>query len=137
MIDLLRSPFLVLHLVFSHFYAYRALRGGHWEKWYISCGTMNNYWGRIWLQVEECSDHTGEKPASDCRGHPQCEERGRDVTPTMRCWCECGRNLTSAPGVHHSSPPEHHIVTYSCPCGRWSRWDFGPPVPIYLGLIEA
>lgn len=137
MIEFIKSPFLVLHVILSWFGLYRAIYGGHWERWHVS-NPHAGYKHDIWLSVDVCSDHTGKPPAWDCGKHPiKCERRGRDVTPNTRLWCtSCNRNLSTAPGVFRSEEGMTGRYTFSCPCGEWSRWDFNPPAPIYLGTPE-
>jgi hypothetical protein len=119
---------------FSRIWIWRWLRGGHWEQW-----SLEKPFNRliVWERVPkgECFRLTGKRPCVMYRGSPYCEEKGRDAY-NGATYCECGRDLTRAPGVHGSydgDPDTSTVFTYSCPCGRWPRFHYGPPAPIYLG----
>ncbi len=76
---------------------------------------------------------TGKRPGGIERGNPYCEEKGVHVYDNA-VYCKCGRDLTRAPGVAGSYEDEtQEVYLYSCPCGRWPRFLFGPPVPFFLG----
>ena len=53
--------------------AWRWLRGGHWERWWVD-SPVN---GLVWHRVERCSFETGVRPTGLCRGTPICETHRR------------------------------------------------------------
>ncbi len=117
--------------ILSSFYPWRAARGGHWERWY----TGTNQYGELvfqWFRVKECSDHTGEQPHTFCYGHAlRCQQGVYQIPEDVRLWCECNRDLRGAEGVYFTD--DGVDITYSCPCGEWSRWSFATDPPQYVG----
>jgi len=125
----LAAPFMLMDHCLSYLRVYRWFWGGHWEHWLLG-GPCN---GDIWVRIkrEDCHRMTGERPKGLglWRGTAYCEERGQATYPTYTL-CECGRDLTRAPGAvrsYEGDPETSAVIGYSCPCGRWPRflWGFG------------
>jgi hypothetical protein len=125
----LLSPILIIDHYLSFLQSYRRLWGGHWERWELRHPCS----GRIWVRMkqEDCFRMTGKKPGGLQCGTPRCEP-----VPDIAVYCECGRDLIRAPGVYgayRDGVERGSVYDYSCPCGRWPSFLFGPPAPIYLG----
>ena len=131
------SPILIIDHCLSYLRLYRWLWGGHWERW-DSGGPGNPAGGLVWIRVkkEACYRMTGKRPGA-LRGTPFCEEKGRHAYDSQ-VFCQCGRDLSRAPGVHGSYEDEdQQVFVYSCPCGRWPRFLMDAPVPLYLGDVRS
>jgi len=125
------SPFLIIHHTLCSLMPYRWLLGGHWERWCVDWPVCGDMWIR--MKPEECYRMTGKHPGGLIRGRPYCEEGGWDAYDNAT-YCKCGRDLTRAPGVVGSyEDEEKNVFSYSCPCGCWPRFLFGPPTAVYLG----
>lgn len=129
---ILAAPIFIIDHYLSYLRIYRWLWGGHWERWAL--GDPCHGW--IWYRItrKRCYRMTGEHPGGIERGRPYCEERGRAAYDGA-VYCKCGRDLSRAPGVYGSYEDES-VYCYSCPCGRWPRFLFGPPAPIYIGDVK-
>lgn len=120
-------PIWIIDYALSHLRLYRWARGGHWEHWHLGDPVNGTIWERI--PKDKCYRLTGERTCSLHRGSAYCEERGQAAYPTYTL-CECGRDLTRAPGAvrsYEGDPETSAVIGYSCPCGRWPRflWGFG------------
>lgn len=138
------SPFLATHFILSNFRSYRALFGGHWERWKVLNPAAGIYNDHYWMRVDACYHKTGEWPAWDCAGGRPvcCEHRGRNVTPPCNAECPgCGRNLLVIQDAPSSIDEDSGNYIFSCPCGEWSTWATEPAydhaiIYRYLGSPE-
>lgn len=127
------APFLIMAHYLSFLWIYRRIRGGHWEHQRLGAPCDGLIWVR--MKRKDCYRMTGKRPGGLVVGDPYCEEKGEPAYGGA-CYCECGRDLTRAPGVVGSYEGDQNtseVFGYSCPCGRWPRFLFGPPAAIYLG----
>lgn len=88
--------------------AWRWLRGGHWELWWVDAPVSSDVWHRVEVCTYEKSASVGQawwyggRPSPLCRGTPVCESHG--TRWWMRRWNDW-RFKRWDPEKHKPGPP--------------------------------